>query len=109
MAPEGRTEGIAPGIMNHGAAMCSGDRSSGKQRSHASVEASKRVELVAARANALGQCVLIDELRGVGLFGHLDSGVAFTGSHIRYTCKRVGRDDRLDDRVERRNVCNRVL
>jgi hypothetical protein len=30
------------------------------------------------------------------------------GCHIRYTCKRIGRDDRLDDRVERRNVCNRI-
>ena len=30
------------------------------------------------------------------------------GGHIRYTCKRVVGDDRLDDRVERRNVCNRV-
>ena len=76
MALEGRTEGIAPGIMNRGAAMCSGDRSSGKQRSHASVEASKRVELVAARANALGQCVLIDE------FAVYPSLVFSTGSWV---------------------------
>ena len=66
----------------------------------------KRVELVAARANGLGQGVLIDKLRGVCLLGLLDRGVAFTGSHIRYTLKGIVGDDRLDDRVERRNIRN---
>ena len=47
--------------MDHGSAVCRADRSSGKQRSHASVEAGKGVELVAARADALGIGVLIDK------------------------------------------------
>jgi len=32
--------------------------------------------------------------------------VALTGSHIRYTLKGIVGDDRLDDRVERRNIHN---
>ena len=106
VAPEGCAEGIAPDIMDHSAAVGRGDRSGGKQRSHASVETGKRVELVVARADGLGQCVLVDHLRGVGLLGHFDRRVALTGSHIRYTLKGIVGYDRLDDRVERRNIHN---
>src|SRR5690606_1743512 len=106
VAPEGCAEGIAPDIMDHGAAMCRADRSSGKQRSYASVETGKRVELVAASADGLGQGLLIDKLRGVCLLGLFDRGVALTCSHIRYTLKGIVGDDRLDDRVERRNIRN---
>ena len=104
VAPEGCAECIAPNIMDHGAAVGRGNRSGSEQCSHASVETGKRVELVVARADGLGQCVLIDHLRGEGLLGLLDSRMAFTGSHIRYTLKGIVGDDRLDDRVERRDI-----
>ena len=106
VAPQGCAEGILPEIVDHGAAVCRADRSGSKQCSHAGIELCQGVELVAARANGLGIGVLIDELRGVCLLGLLDRGVALTGSHIRYTLKGIVGDDRLDDRVERRNVRN---
>ena len=106
VALQGCREGILPEIVDHGATVCRADRSGCKDRSHTGIELCQGVELVAARPDGLGFGVLINELRGVCLLGLLDRGVALTGSHIRYTLKGIVGDDRLDDRVERRNIRN---
>ena len=108
MALEGRAEGVLVSVMDRGAAVRRADRGGGKQRGHPGVESGKGVELVLTGADDLGIGVLIDDFAVYASLVFSTGGMALTGGHIRYTCKRVGRDDRLDDRVERRNVCNRV-
>ena len=106
MALQGRGEAILPEVVDHGSAVGRADRSSGEHRSHTGIELGQRVELVAARANGLGLGVLVDELGGVCLLGLLDRVMGHTAGHIRYTLKGIVVDDRLDDRVERRDIRN---
>ena len=108
MALQGGRVGLAPRIPYRRAPVGCGQGRVPEDCGRAGIEPGDRGEPPGLVANGLRVGVLVYDLRHVGLLGLLYRLVADAGGLIGCTCKRVGRDDRLDDRVERRRVCDRV-
>jgi hypothetical protein len=88
--------------------MCRVVGSIGKHGCDTSGVAGDRVVALRVAADALCVAVLVHEFCRVHFLGLLYGLVVGARAHIRYTPEWVVSDDRLDERVERRDVRDRV-
>ena len=107
MALQGSREGLVRGVAERRARVGSRECGVGQDCSSTGIEAGNRAEFPGLVAYRLCIGILVHDLHNVGFLGLLYRLVVDAGALIGCAGKRVVGDDRLDDRVERRHICNR--